>query len=214
MLFLGKDSPTNAWPVSRDLLSVVTVFLTFLECCTAERGSLMDIIHSLVSTSPQCDVPLSGETPEVDVIVRQAISRDHNNLESVADSLYQLANSKLVGFLSILPTGSTLTCNYTVICFHPVVGGDTQEGWPRKVGTPFLAKENKGWWMEIFCSILVPPFLLRVSVSVYLVLNVYIRKSGPTADHSFVPFEEHTWCKIKAKQVRLIIRLTRKYRFF
>ena len=46
--------------------------------------------------------------------------------------------------------------------------------------------------MEIFCSILVPPFLIRVSVLVYLVLNVYIRKSGPNADHSFVPFEEHT----------------------
>ena len=75
---------------------MITSF-TLLEHCINEHGSLLNLITSPDSTAPQCDVPLSGESPEVDAIVRQAISRDHNNLMSVAESLYSMANDKLVG---------------------------------------------------------------------------------------------------------------------
>ena len=58
--------------------------------------SLMDLVPSPESINPQCQVPLSGETPEVDVIVQQAISQHHSDLTSVADFLYQLGFAKLV----------------------------------------------------------------------------------------------------------------------
>ena len=61
-----------------------------------KRESLMDIVSSPDSINPECQVPLSGETPEVDLIVHQAISQHHNDLTSVADFLYQLAFAKLV----------------------------------------------------------------------------------------------------------------------
>lgn len=65
------------------------------EHCVAGRRSLLDLTTLHNSTVRQCDVPLSGETPDVDEIVQQAISHDHNNMISVANSLYQLANEKL-----------------------------------------------------------------------------------------------------------------------
>ena len=82
---------------------LVTLCLTILEYCVTKRGSLMDLLHvpSPDSNNPQCQVSLSGETPEVDVIVRQAMSHHHNDLKSVADSLYQLANAKLVGYFKL-----------------------------------------------------------------------------------------------------------------
>ena len=60
---------------------------------------MLGLIPSPDSTTPQCDVPLSGETPEVDAIVRQAIRQDHSNLMSVSESLYHLASEKLVGLI-------------------------------------------------------------------------------------------------------------------
>ena len=51
----------------------------------------------------QSKVPLSGETPEVDAIIREAMRHHHNDLISMAEFLYQLANEKLVGcFLETL----------------------------------------------------------------------------------------------------------------
>ena len=61
-----------------------------------KRESLMDLVPSRDSINPECQVPLSGETPEVDLIVQQAISQHSNDLLSVADFLYQLAFAKLV----------------------------------------------------------------------------------------------------------------------
>ena len=45
----------------------------------------------------QSKVPLSGESPEVDAIIREAMTHHHNDLISMAEFLYQLANEKLVG---------------------------------------------------------------------------------------------------------------------
>lgn len=56
----------------------------------------MDLVPAPDSLNPQCQVPLSGETLEVDLIVQQAISQHHNDLRSVADYLYRLAFAKLV----------------------------------------------------------------------------------------------------------------------
>lgn len=61
-----------------------------------KRESLMDLVPAPDSLNPQCQVPLSGETCEVDLIVQQAISQHHNDLRSVADFLYRLAFAKLV----------------------------------------------------------------------------------------------------------------------
>ncbi|XP_015779474.1 PREDICTED: uncharacterized protein LOC107357352 [Acropora digitifera] len=66
------------------------------EHCDAQHMSLLNLINFPNNTIPQCDIPLSGETPEVDEIVRQAISHDPNNLMLAANSLYQLAQDKLV----------------------------------------------------------------------------------------------------------------------
>lgn len=60
--------------------------------------SLLNLINFPNNTIQQCDIPLSGETPEVDEIVRQAISHDPNNLMLAANSLYQLAQDKLVSY--------------------------------------------------------------------------------------------------------------------
>lgn len=61
-----------------------------------KRESLMDLVPTTDSINPQCQIPLSGETPEVDLIVQHAIRQHHNDLTSVADFLYQLAFGKLV----------------------------------------------------------------------------------------------------------------------
>ena len=61
-----------------------------------KSDSLTDLVPTPDSNKPQCQVPLSGETPEVDLIVQQAISQHHNDLTSVADVLYQLGFAKLV----------------------------------------------------------------------------------------------------------------------
>lgn len=64
---------------------------SFLENCVTKRESLTDLVPTPDSNNPQCQVPLSGETPEVDIIVQL-----HNDLTSVADVLYQLGFPKLV----------------------------------------------------------------------------------------------------------------------
>ena len=61
--------------------------------------SLLNLINFPDNTIPQCDIPLSGETPEVDEIVQQVISHDPNNLMLAANSLYQLAQDKLVSYV-------------------------------------------------------------------------------------------------------------------
>ena len=78
---------------------MLTLFIKncFLEHCAAKYGSLMDLVPSPNHNNLQSQAPLSGETHEVDAIVQQAISHNHNDLISVADFLYQLANEKLVG---------------------------------------------------------------------------------------------------------------------
>ena len=58
---------------------------------------------SISNRNIQSKVPLSGETPEVDAIIREAMRHHHNDLISMAEFLYQLANEKLVGcFLETL----------------------------------------------------------------------------------------------------------------
>ena len=64
-----------------------------------KRESLMDLVPTTDSINLQCQIPLSGETPEVDLIVQHAIRQHHNDLTSVADFLYQLAFGKLVEIL-------------------------------------------------------------------------------------------------------------------
>lgn len=79
------------------MLTWCTNFFAAPDHCAADSGSLLKLLTSPDDQAPQCDIPLSGEAPEVDAIVQQAIARDHRNLMSVADSLYQLATDKLVG---------------------------------------------------------------------------------------------------------------------
>lgn len=65
------------------------------ENCAAKHRSLMDLMP-ISNRNIQSKVPLSGETPEVDAIIREAMRHHHNDLISMAEFLYQLANEKLV----------------------------------------------------------------------------------------------------------------------
>ena len=73
------------------------ITMIFLDHCVNKRKSLNDLISTPGGIDLQSDVPLSGESPEVDVIARDAIISDPNHLMSVAASLYQEASEKLVG---------------------------------------------------------------------------------------------------------------------
>ena len=73
------------------------ITMIFLDHCVNKRKSLKDLISTPGGIDLQSDVPLSGESPQVDVIARDAIISDPNHLMSVAASLYQEASEKLVG---------------------------------------------------------------------------------------------------------------------
>ena len=100
-MLVGKALFTEKCFNFRLIYPSLTYFLIFLDHCVTTQKSLLDLLPTPDSSIRQSDVPLSGESPEVDVVVTQAISRDHNNLMSVADSLYHQANEKLVGLLLI-----------------------------------------------------------------------------------------------------------------
>lgn len=86
------------WSVILNIFKTFSHSLSILEHCDAQHMSLLNLINFPNNTIQQCDIPLSRETPEVDEIVLQAISHDPNNLMLAANSLYQLAQDKLVSY--------------------------------------------------------------------------------------------------------------------
>ena len=77
-----------------------------------KRELPMDLVPIPDSINPQCQIPLSGETPEVDLIAQNAINQHHNDLMSVADFLYQLAFGILVKNIDL---NFLIPDSYTVI---------------------------------------------------------------------------------------------------
>lgn len=92
---LSHPSPLPQLGSTKFFVTLCSYF--FLDHCVNKRKSLRDLISTPEGIDLQSDVPLSGESPEIDVIARDAISADPNHLMSVAASLYQQANKKLVG---------------------------------------------------------------------------------------------------------------------